>query len=297
MRLLLRFAPLLVGLFVAVPAFAEITSAPQFAIDPISSGPTTESVELRTLVFQLGGTCPEAGTPQCIKTRISFRITPCPPGAACTNGGYEETYYPETSHARYFTLNRGQEYTFTGHVISDVSARPNLTCSNIIRCTFEQDVLTKKYTPSASVVPPVWDVLFDSTDGNVSWVTIKMTGLNTNNSCSQSVACSSHEIYGLIVPCPVDVEGYSGAWCSGPAGFSFHLSSQGTIHAALQVGHTYTISGSHTTVGLTAEMGNGPCAVPACTFAETTADKVVTASPVATRPITWGAVKSMYKAP
>jgi len=44
-------------------------------------------------------------------------------------------------------------------------------------------------------------------------------------------------------------------------------------------------------------MGNGPCAVPACTFAETTADKVVTASPVATRPITWGAVKSMYKAP
>jgi len=150
MRLLLRFAPLLVGLFVAVPAFAEITSAPQFAIDPISSGPTTESVELRTLVFQLGGTCPEAGTPQCIKTRISFRITPCPPGAACTNGGYEETYYPETSHARYFTLNRGQEYTFTGHVISDVSARPNLTCSNIIRCTFEQDVLTKKYPQQAA---------------------------------------------------------------------------------------------------------------------------------------------------
>ena len=290
MRLIPRFAPLLLGLCAAGPAFAGI--APTIDVQILSTNATTEDVAVTVPLHRTTtADCPAAGPNQCLRTRISLRVVPTPIGLPDTNGGYNVTYFDETLPID-FTLTRGQAYTITSQVKFDVGKpAPGGVCN--IQCTFNADIQASyTATPFPPVhVPPTWDVTFDSSDGNVMFATIRM--VNFNNNCSTG-DCISNEVYGQIVPCPVD------APCDGAGVFQFHFNPTfnsfptETLHVAFQIGTTYTISGLHRAIGLRNGLHAG-CEEPVCEIDDPAPDKIISPTPVATRPISWGAVKAMYR--
>lgn len=295
MRSLIRLAPLVLGLFAAAPAFANINSS--IVVQSVSLGVATENVLLRVDIVRVGGDCPTAGDTWCVSDRVKLRIVPTPPGLPTTNGGYETTYFPDITPTRSFILTRGTTYTFTAHVRRDIG-KPAAGGSCNVQCIWENDADAVTYASTPVLAPPTWAVTADHVDGNVLWVKIDLVGANlTNTPCVLSGVCGTQErTYGAITPCALDMTGtlYYNECQEGK--FYFETLTGATVLAALEIGQVYTLTGGHSQQGFRAE-SHGACVEPFCTFDEKTATITVPTTPLATRPVTWGAVKSMYRTP
>src|SRR5262245_58746641 len=178
MRSLVRFVPLFVGLLAAVPALANpaYNKTGYFGFQSLALNATTEDVAMRVDIYGAEYDCPLAGSNRCYTTRVSIRVTPCPPGKPCTNGGYELTYFPATTPTINLTLNRGETYTFTGTFRSSVGAQAPMTCT--IKCVIDDTIQDATYTPTRIFTPPTWDVVQDHVENDLLWVNIRL--LNPN---------------------------------------------------------------------------------------------------------------------
>ena len=286
MHSLVRLVPFALALFAAIPAFASKEA--YFGFQSQALNATTEDVAMRVDIYGPEYDCPLAGSNRCYQTRVSFRVTPCPPGKPCTNGGYELTYFPATTPAINLTLDRGQTYTFTGTVRSSVGAQNQVLCS--IKCVSDDNIQGATYTPARIFIPPTWEVVQDHIEGNLMWVNVRILNPNLDGPCSGGFApcIAEHYVHVAITPCPVEA-----SWGDG-CGSAYFTPVETVFHVALEIGTTYTISGAHHTFGLAGEL-HGGCVPSGCEYDDVAVDKVVTTSPVATQPSTWGAVKSMYR--
>ena len=293
MHSLVRFVPFFLGLLAATPALANVY--PYIIVQSVELGATRESVLLSVDIVRIGGDCPSAGSTWCVQDRIALRITPTPPGLPTTNGGYETTYFPDITPTRSFQLNRGTTYTFTAHLRRDIG-KPAAGGSCDVQCIWENDADAVTYTPDPILALPTWAVTPDHVDGNVLWVNIDLAGANlTNTPCALTHPCSTWErTYGTITPCPLDMTGVLYEAICDAGKFYFETLTGSTVLTALQIGQVYTLTGGHSTQGFRAE-SHGACVEPWCTFNENAPANIITASPLATQAITWGAVKSMYR--
>jgi len=122
------------------------------------------------------------------------------------------------------------------------------------------------------------------------WVNVRILNPNLDGPCSGGFApcIAEHYVHVAITPCPVEA-----SWGDG-CGSAYFTPVETVFHVALEIGTTYTISGAHHTFGLAGEL-HGGCVPSGCEYNDLAVDKVVSTSPVATQPSTWGAVKSMYR--
>lgn len=151
-------------------------------------------------------------------------------------------------------------------------------------------------TLSASLVVPLtvhaaaWDVSVVSTNLDTVWVDVRVTGLIDPSPCLAQTHCAEvwNDVFCNITPCPLrpsDCDENIGVYTLNPSGY---------VRVPLQNGIEYTISGYYLVV-TTERDSHGNCAVEACRYSEVPPDKIFKATPLAVQPITWGAVKSMYR--
>jgi hypothetical protein len=286
---LVRFAPFALALFAAIPAFADVTQPAKFELRTGGTTPTTETVVVKVNVYENGGECPNAGPNPCILRMITIHVTPCPIGSPCINGAYEFTYVGYSQYTTLLTLERGQKYTFTGQVSSNLGLPEAGPCNSI--CTFLQPITTLEYTGGQDPPPPTWDVVQDHIENNLMWVNVRLLNPYLTGPCTSELGpCTGLQSARLnITPCPVQILNW-GQGC----GSAYGAPVETVFHVALEIGKSYTISGGQHTYGLTEEL-HGGCVESGCEYDNPAANKTFDATLVATRPITWGAVKSMYR--
>ncbi len=165
-----------------------------------------------------------------------------------------------------------------------------------MKCVWEADAVG---TYTATPIPPAptspeWEVVPVSANGGVVTATIRLINPNLVNVCSNSSDCDRDYMNGSITPIPLS---YSGpvSFSESPLQLLFNGDVGATLTVQMVVGFTYIINGNHYTHGLGSDLHGGPCFTLDCSWNEDLPVKTFNASPVATQPITWGAVKSMYR--
>jgi hypothetical protein len=266
-------------LIIPVLAEAEIEIYP----DQITT--TNEKVLVRCTSYIPFGLCGSSSV-SCFRTIITINVTPCPLGVSCVGDTY--TFVTSPYDPTSLTLEFGTTYTFsgTGKVEVGYNSSP---CT--YSCTSDVTTLTPT-TYRTSDGPLQWEVTpVSSGDGQVVVdARLKNLGSLRVTPCLGAV-CTIDWEYFVVTPCPVDMDGDSDL-CNGS-----HAVNYGTYHRVTLVqDQTYTFGGSVSVQGLRREMG-GACAEPACSWYGTVVPLEVTATPLATKPITWGAVKAMYRSP
>jgi hypothetical protein len=151
----------------------------------------------------------------------------------------------------------------------------------------------------ATLEDPTWDVTFVS--GNLDTVIVDLRIVGSHPELSQcyklnAPSCSFQRMHWVITPCPLVFYGFFGDTCpNGTFDNSTFLSANMPVRLALRTGITYTFAGDVTFEGVSYGHEGGCDPFTRCTFREEPAPRVYYAAPVATKPITWGAVKSMYR--
>jgi len=282
-------ASLLILCSISASAFADVAQPAKFELRTGGTTPTTETVVVKVNVYENGGECPNAGPSPCIFRLITIHVTPCPIGSPCVNGAYEFTYVGYNQYTTLLTLERGQKYTFTGQVSSSLGLPESGPCNSI--CTFLQPITTFEYTGGQDPPPPAWDVVQDHIENNLMWVNVRLLNPYLTGPCtSESGPCGGLQSVHLnITPCPVQILNWS-AGCRSV----YNTPVETVFHVALEIGKSYTISGGQYTYGMTEEL-HGGCVPTNCEYDNPAANKTFDTTLVATRPITWGAVKSMYR--
>jgi hypothetical protein len=284
-------AIVLVALATCRPAFAQVTQPAVVELKKLAATTATQTFEVKVKIFDVGGVCPGWSPSDCVQYHVTVRITPCPPGLSCNNGAYVYTYIPGWILPPQVTLYRQQEYTIDAHIQADV-APPKGGFSCYYTCFFEQEAVTLEFTPPPFTTHPEWSVATDSASEDSLWVSLRLLYADTETACAVQHKCNQQYDYGSITPPVLALRGATDVWNG--VGTNFQIASGAVIQVALQQGNTYTLAGGHHTTGIDEEL-HGGCYEYRCQENQVAPERTIVATTTATRPITWGAVKSMYR--
>lgn len=225
----------------------------------------------------------------CRQETVNIWVTPCPPGQTCING--EPVYHvvaPNVPKEVLFTLQPGQTYTFRAYYMDQGSSggQCEWNCESAVATPEVQ-----YHVPEA----PVWDIQPVSSSIDTVWVDARFSDVD----CAPATACQYKSAYTryAIWPCPLVIVGNNpNVECVNGA-LSYRLySTPPVVRLALKAGVTYTFAGHMTEIAYCL-YNNNPCGKICCDVLAHAVPREYAAATVAVKPITWGAVKSMYRSP
>jgi len=285
----LRFVSSVSSLLCLVLPAAD-ASAGYYEFDVLSKTPSAVTVRVSAVIQ--GQPCTGY---YCRENQTIFRVSPCPPGQSCVGGTYE---YATGGYQLDIALDPGVNYTFSGDFSRRTSSQ-SAPC--VYTCEYHEGLGPSQYqAPSL----PSWDVTVVSANLDTTVIELSLVGSHPEESwCYYFTApsCSFEQMRWVISPCPLLFKGqtsYVDYACSGGTfDFAPPFASNIPVQVALQTGVVYTFSGYVTYVGVSPERDLGCNPYTTCSFVEEPLPVTYLATPIRTRPATWGTVKALYRSP
>ena len=140
------------------------------------------------------------------------------------------------------------------------------------------------------------NVTVTSASADTVWIELSASGLDTEHCRIPQDYCAGRlEADYHVTPCALAAQAYYYSLCSGSGETTGDFVSSRKL--ALKPGVTYTVWGGFAHYGNSFDIVDQCCCNQACLYIERTPDLVYTPVLTATTPITWGAVKAMYRSP
>jgi hypothetical protein len=156
-------------------------------------------------------------------------------------------------------------------------------------CSYLETFAPAQYDAPAA---PAWTIEPVSSSVDTVWVNAGYSDVDPG--CSLTPCQLTEFMRYLITPCPLAIGGSNPNYDCTANYLSYRLYHQPVmVRFALKAGVTYTFGGHMWKAGV---CGSG-CQKVCCSFTAIPVTAQYTPTPLATRPVTWGKVKALYRSP